>query len=57
MVKGNWEEQKGKLKQKISALLDNDLLFEGGRRDEMLEKLQISFGKRREEILAIIAGL
>jgi uncharacterized protein YjbJ (UPF0337 family) len=57
MVKGSWEEQKGKLKQKISVLLDNDLLFESGRRDEMLEKLQISFGKRREEILAIIVGL
>ena len=56
-VKGSWDEQKGKLRKKISDLLDDDLLFESAKQHEMLEKLQISFGKRREEILAIIAGL
>lgn len=29
-LKGNWEEQKGKLKQKFAALTDNDLLFTEG---------------------------
>jgi uncharacterized protein YjbJ (UPF0337 family) len=26
-LKGNWNEQKGKLKQKFATLTDNDLLF------------------------------
>ena len=33
---GNWNEQKGKLKQKFAALTDNDLLFTAGKKDEML---------------------
>jgi uncharacterized protein YjbJ (UPF0337 family) len=56
-VKGNWNEQKGKLKQKFAALLDNDLMFEDGRKDEMFGKLQIKLGKTKEELLKIIAAL
>ncbi len=26
-LRGNWDEQKGKLKQKFAALTDDDLLF------------------------------
>lgn len=29
-LKGNWDEQKGKLKQKFAILTDNDLMFEVG---------------------------
>ncbi|WP_338644875.1 CsbD family protein [Flavobacterium sp. KS-LB2] len=53
-LKGNWEEQKGKLKQKFAALTDNDLLFTEGKKEEMMEKLQIKLGKSKEEILKII---
>ena len=56
-MKGNWSEQKGKLKQKFAALLDNDLLFEDGKKDEMFGKLQIKLGKTREELLKIISSL
>ena len=56
-VKGNWNEQKGKLKMKFAALLDNDLLFEEGKKDEMFGKLQIKLGKTKEELLKIIAAL
>ena len=56
-VKGTWAEQKGKLKQKFAMLTDNDLLFEEGKRDEMLGKLQAKLGKTKEELRAIIAGL
>ena len=31
-LKGNWEEQKGKLKQKFATLTDNDLLFAEGKK-------------------------
>jgi len=56
-VKGNWNEQKGKLKQKYAVLTDNDLLFDEGKQDEMFGKLQIKLGKTKEELHKIIAGL
>lgn len=56
-VKGNWNEQKGKLKQKFAALTDNDLMFAEGKKDEMLGRLQKTLGKTKEELRAIIEGL
>lgn len=53
-MKGNWNEQKGKLKQKFAELTDNDLMFEEGQRDEMLGKLQIKLGKTKEELIKIL---
>ena len=56
-VKGNWNEQKGKLKKKFALLTDNDLLFADGKKDEMLGKIQIKLGKSKEELQKIIAAL
>lgn len=56
-IKGNWDEQKGKLKQKFAALTDNDVLFKEGQKDEMIGRLQIKLGKTKEELLKIIAEL
>ena len=56
-LKGTWEEQKGKLKQKFATLTDNDLLFEEGKKEEMLGKLQVTLGKTKEELHSIISGL
>ncbi len=56
-VKGNWNEQKGKLKQKFAVLTDNDLMFEEGQQEEMFGKLQIKLGKTKEELHKIIAAL
>jgi uncharacterized protein YjbJ (UPF0337 family) len=56
-LKGNWEVQKGKLKQKFGMLTDNDLMFEEGKKEEMLGKLQIKLGKTKEQLHAIIATL
>jgi len=56
-LKGNWDEQKGKLKQKFAVLTDNDLLFAEGKKDEMMGRLQIKLGKSKEELLKIIALL
>ena len=56
-VKGNWNEQKGKLKQKFAVLTDNDLMFDEGKKDEMFGKLQIKLGKSREELEKIIKSL
>jgi uncharacterized protein YjbJ (UPF0337 family) len=56
-LKGNWNEQKGKLKQKFAILTDNDLMFAEGKKDEMFGKLQIKLGKSKEELQRIIAEL
>jgi uncharacterized protein YjbJ (UPF0337 family) len=57
VLKGNWNEQKGKLKQKFAVLTDNDLMFEEGKKEEMLGKLQIKLGKTKEELHMIINSL
>jgi uncharacterized protein YjbJ (UPF0337 family) len=49
-IKGNWNEQKGKLKQMFAELTDNDLMFEEGKQDEMMGKLQAKLGKTKEEL-------
>ena len=56
-LKGNWDEQKGKLKQKFAALTDNDLLFAKGKKEEMMAKLQIKLGKTKEELFKIIVEI
>jgi len=56
-VKGNWNEQKGKLKQKFAVLTDNDLLYEEGKQDEMYGRLQIKLGKSKDELHKIIEEL
>jgi len=56
-VKGNWNEQKGKLKQKFAVLTDNDLMFKEGKKEEMLGKLQAKLGKTKEELRRIISAL
>jgi uncharacterized protein YjbJ (UPF0337 family) len=55
-LQGNWNEQKGRLKQKFAVLTDNDLMFEEGKKDEMLGKLQIKLGKTKEELGKILGG-
>lgn len=56
-LKGNWNEQKGKLMQKFAILTDNDLMFAKGKKEEMLGKLQIKLGKTKEELYKIIMEL
>jgi uncharacterized protein YjbJ (UPF0337 family) len=55
--KAHWNYQKGKLKEKFAILTDNDLLFEQGKKDEMLAKIQIKLGKTKEELNQIIDTL
>ena len=55
-TKGNWNELKGKLKQKFATLTDNDLMYEEGKRDEMLGKLQVKLGKTKEELNDILSS-
>ena len=54
-LKGNWNETKGKLKQKYAILTDNDVLLVEGKQEEMLGRLQIKLGVTKEEIHKIIS--
>ncbi|MDA3952956.1 MAG: CsbD family protein [Bacteroidales bacterium] len=56
-LKGNWNEQKGKLKKKFAFLTENDLMFEEGKEEEMFGKLQKKMGKTKEELHKIITEL
>ena len=56
-LKGDWNNIKGKLKQKFAILTDNDLLLIEGKQDEMLGRLQVKLGKTKEEIQKLISQL
>jgi len=49
-LKGNWNEMKGKIKQRYADLTDDDLLYVEGKEDEWLGKLQQKLGKSKEEL-------
>jgi len=54
---GDWEVQKAKLKQKFEVLTGNDLKYEVGKREEMMQKLQLLLGKSKEELTKLIYNL
>jgi hypothetical protein len=56
-IKETWEEQKEHLKQKFAALTNTDVLFLGVKEEEMITKLQVQFGKTRQELQQIINAL
>jgi uncharacterized protein YjbJ (UPF0337 family) len=56
-LKGNWNETKGKLKQKFAILTDNDLLLLEGKQEELLGRIQKKLGKSKEELSKIISEL
>jgi uncharacterized protein YjbJ (UPF0337 family) len=49
-IKGNWNEIKGKLKQKYANLTDDDLMFAEGKEDELYGRLQKRLGKTKDEL-------
>ena len=53
-LKGNWNEIKGKLKQKYGQLTDDDLAFAEGKEDELLGRLQKRLGRTKDELKAEI---
>ena len=50
-LKGMWNELKGKVKQKYADLTDDDLLYEEGKEDELVGRLQTKTGKTRDEVV------
>jgi uncharacterized protein YjbJ (UPF0337 family) len=54
VIKGNWNQIKGKLKQTYGNLTDDDLTYVEGKEDELLGRLQEKTGKSRDELKKLI---
>lgn len=52
-----WNEQKEKLLIQFSELTKEDLMFEAGRKYQMIEKIRLKLGKTEEEMEQIIQSL
>lgn len=56
-MKGNWNQVKGTLKQKYAQLTDDDLLFEEGKEEEVIGRIQKRTGDSKENIRSFISSL
>ncbi|MEZ6078090.1 MAG: CsbD family protein [Pirellulaceae bacterium] len=48
-IKGNWKQFTGQAKQQWGKLTDDDLTVVGGKRDELVGKVQERYGIAKEE--------
>ncbi len=56
-LRANWNEQKGKLKQKFAWLTDGDLLFQPGKKDEMLARLQLNWVSQKKSSIKLFGAI
>lgn len=56
-LKGNWNIIKGKLKAKYADLTEDDLLYEEGKEDELIGKIQKRTGQAKENIKDFIDSI
>lgn len=56
-LKGNWNQIKGKLKEKYGDLTDNDLIYEDGKEDQILGTIQEKVGTTKEELIDFIKSI
>ena len=58
IIKGKWEQLKGKAKEKWGELTNDDLEIIEGKRDQLAGKLQERYGRTKDEVLGFggIAG-
>ena len=57
VIKGKWNEWKGKLKQEYGDLTDDDLKHEEGKDDELVGRLQQKLGKTKDQVISWIQSL
>jgi uncharacterized protein YjbJ (UPF0337 family) len=56
-LRGNWNEIKGKIKQKYGDLTEDDLKYEEGKDDELIGRIQQKIGKTKDEVIQWIQSL
>ena len=54
IIKGNWNETKGKLKQKYGELTDDDLTYVEGKEEELIGRVQERLGVTKDKAEKII---
>ena len=52
-----WEEVKEHLKEVNTVLTDEDLEYQQGQEDELLERLSAKLGKSKEDVKALIESV
>ena len=55
-IRGNWNELKGKLKEKYAELTDDDLVYAEGQEDQLIGKIQKKTGAAKAEITEFLFG-
>jgi uncharacterized protein YjbJ (UPF0337 family) len=56
-LKGNWNDLKGKAKKQYAGLTDDDLLYEEGKDDELVGRIQKRVGKTKDDVIKWIESL
>ncbi len=56
-LKGNWNLIKGNLKQKWADLTDDELLYEEGKEDELLGRIQKKTGETKDSLNKFIENM
>lgn len=54
LVKGQWEQMKGSLKQKYAKLTDDDLKYVEGKEEELFGRLQKKLGLTKDAVELIV---
>lgn len=49
-IKGNWKWLKGKFKETYGDLTDDDLMYEEGKEEQLVGRLQTRLGKTKAEL-------
>ena len=55
--KGDWDQVKGRLKQKYGQLTDDDLVYTEGKVDELIGRLEKKLGVAKDKITRLISEI
>ena len=56
-LQSSWEEVKERMKENDHTLTDDDLEYEPGKEEELIERLQKRMNKTREQIIAYVESI
>jgi len=56
-LKGTWNDIKGRAKRQYANLTDDDLMYEEGKDDELVGRIQKKIGKSKDEVIKWIQSL
>jgi uncharacterized protein YjbJ (UPF0337 family) len=56
-LNGTWNDVKGKAKKQYANLTDDDLMYEEGKDDELVGRIQKKIGKSKDDVIKWIQSL